>query len=86
MLLQEVVDDVKDKWYNLGILLTLNHRLLNDVEKNYKNEERCCIIMFGEWLMQNMDASWSKLVDALRDKAVKKNELANRLETKYVTQ
>ena len=86
VLLQEVVDDVKDKWYNLGILLSLSVQLLDDIEKNSKNEEQCCNRMFGEWLMQNMDASWSKVVDALREKAVKKNELADRLKMKYVPQ
>ena len=90
MLLEEVIPDVSHKWYYLGILLDLSPKLLsaikNDCHHHDNNimEKECCINMLHEWLTQKMNASWPKLLDALRKNTMDKKELANVLERKYI--
>ena len=46
--------------------------------------ETCCRQLFTQWLSEDTEASWGKLVDALKAPSVELPELANEIEKKFV--
>ena len=72
-LLDHVVPHVILRWYDLGVkLLKVEQELQLDViESNYADDKKeCCKKMFWYWISSNTDASWQKLIEALRSPAV----------------
>ena len=81
VLTNEVVPEVCSKWYLLGIQLNLSDKVLDQIETDHPRDNmRCCIKMFSEWLSQDAGACWSTLMAALSSKAVAENELAAQLQ------
>jgi len=74
-------------WYDLGMeLLGKEYVQKLDIIKtdNQGHTENCCTEMFKYWLQTDTKASWTKLVEALRSKAVQHNVKADELEKKFI--
>lgn len=74
-------------WRSIGIEL-LNE---NDVKQTTiitqdfpTNHEKCCYEMFDYWLREDEQATWQKLLDALRSKAVGLNAFASEVHKSMV--
>uniref|UniRef100_A0A1X7SME4 Death domain-containing protein n=1 Tax=Amphimedon queenslandica TaxID=400682 RepID=A0A1X7SME4_AMPQE len=70
--LQKVLDVLDDgyfpsnKWLNLGLSLGLLNPKLDTIEHNYpKDSERCLQKCLTLWLTEDIEATWSKLADAV---------------------
>ncbi|XP_019858328.1 PREDICTED: uncharacterized protein LOC109586570 [Amphimedon queenslandica] len=70
--LREVLDALNDgyfpsnKWFQLGLSLGLSNPKLETIEDNYpKNNKRCLQNCLTLWLKENIEATWSKLADAV---------------------
>lgn len=53
---------------------------LYTIKSENKNAEESCTEMFIEWLATDADASWNKLIKALRSPSVKLTQLAGTLQ------
>ena len=71
-LLDHVVPHVTPYWYDLGVKLLKEEQesQLDVIEANYADDKKCCKKMFWYWISTNTDASWQKLIEALRSPAV----------------
>ena len=71
-LLDHVVPHVTPYWYDLGVKLLKveQESQLDVIESTYADDKKCCKKMFWYWISTNTDASWQKLVEALRSPAV----------------
>ena len=88
-----VIPSVATEWYQLGVLLLDANREneLNIIETDTKNDAKtCCRKMFSKWLNIDEQASWDKLIRALR--YIQLNNVASDIEQmllhvqgKYVT-
>ena len=68
--------DVTTQWRDLGLELLDSHKVLKEIEANYRNDvNACCRVMFEKWLEVKSDASWNHLVTALKN--IKMNTSAN---------
>lgn len=70
--LREVLDVLKDghfprnKWFKLGLSLDLLNPELDAIENNFpKDNERCLQKCLTLWLKEDIEATWSKLADAV---------------------
>ena len=66
-----VIPSVAAKWYQLGVLLLDSNceNELNTIEADTiarNDAETCCRKMFSRWLNTDEQASWDKLIRALR--------------------
>ena len=76
-----VRDSVGLKWHDLGIeLLDFDDvEELEKIEAQYQSDlDKCCTKMFLLWLKKQPSASWSQLIEALRQ--VKLHALVNKIE------
>ena len=74
---------VTTKWYNLGVELLADEdvKALDEIQYNYPRDVgMCCTKMFQLWLDKQPKASWSALLQALREDHIGQDELANRIE------
>ena len=81
MLNKYVRDTVAPCWYDFGVELLQNEYIdqLNIIEKNHPGDvQKCCTEMFKYWLQIDTEATWNKLIDALKE--IRKNELAKKVE------
>jgi len=52
-------------WYNLGVLLDVPEKKLNDIRLSEQDDlDLCSVKMFLEWLDDGTDVSWSTLLQA----------------------
>ena len=74
-----VRDDIASKWEDLGVeLLNEEQRSkLKNITKNEREVEDCCTKLFIYWLDAYPDASWNKLLEAL--KKMKQNNLVEKI-------
>ena len=82
-LLDHVVNDVTTCWYELGVMLLKEdqEQQLDVIRANYSGDnKKCCMEMLWYWLNANTDASWKKLLEALRSHGVDKPVVATKLE------
>ena len=56
-------------WYMLGIQLGISSSQLNKIRTTYHvhGVERLMVEMFDVWLTSSLDASWMKVITALRN-------------------
>ena len=77
--------EVASQWYDLGVEL-LNHDQAKRLEvikcDNPGLSETCCTEMFKYWLQVDVDASWNKLLKALKHTGY--NTLADKLKNEYL--
>ena len=74
--------EAASKWYDLGVEL-LDDKKMNIIKQNDNNVTVCCTNMFQEWLKQDDDASWNKLINALRAPSVELHSLASNIEKRF---
>ena len=69
-------------WHSLGIHLDLTTSQLNNIHVTYHAHgvERLKTEMFDVWLKSSPDASWTKLITALR--AIGENTVASEIQTR----
>jgi len=49
-------------WLEIGILLGISSKRLDDIEREFVNDSQsCCLRMLVEWVMSDPNASWKKL-------------------------
>ena len=84
-LLVDAVRDVSD-WHNLGLHLDLTMSKLKSLQSIHHThgEQRVKAEMFNVWLSSCPDASWHKLVTAL--KAIDEKRVAKEVESSYCKQ
>ena len=78
-----VIPSVAAKWYQLGVLLLDSNceNELNTIEADTRNDaETCCRKMFSRWLNTDEQASWDRLIRALRRRHIQMNNVANDIE------
>ena len=79
---------VTTKWYDLGVELLAEEdvQALNEIQRNNPRDvSTCCTKMFQLWLERQPDASWSQLIQALREPNIEMNGLANTIEQKLIS-
>ena len=84
-LVNRVLPHVAVKWYELGLeLLHLaNEHELKIIEKDAKDDAKMsCMKMFEKWLDSDEEASWEKLIQALRD--IELDEVASDIEERLM--
>ena len=82
-LLDFVVPHVASRWYVLGLKLLKEYQEshLDAIKLNHAGDNQmCCIEMFWYWLNANTDASWQKLIEALRSPVIELPAVADDLE------
>ena len=82
LLNNHVRGDIAPRWYDLGIQLLNEEQCakLNIIKDNHPQDaEKCCTEMFEYWLRVDVDASWNKLITAL--KMIDEIALAEKIET-----
>jgi len=86
--LQQLNDHVRpqaaSQWYDIGVKLLSDEKIGIIKSNNSGDVEACCTDMFIAWLKKDTEASWAKLVDALRAPSVELHVLAGELEQRFV--
>ena len=78
-LLTRELTAVKQKWYEIGVDLTLDN-----IRKKYSDPDVCLKEMLKERLHPvYIPITWRNIVDALRSPGVGESQLADELEAKY---
>lgn len=75
----KIIDNVAPDWYSLGITLGLHHCELLTIEADHRHSVRRVQEMFRRWLISSEEATWGKLVEALR--SLDMNSEAHRIAT-----
>ena len=71
---------IGDNWYLLGILLDIDHRSLDDIDKLPRDYIYKTTRMFAKWLDSNSRATRRQVLDALRSDAVRQIAIAQTYE------
>ena len=76
---------VKKTWYIIGINLKVSKRRLGVINAEQRNSpDKCLAAMCEEWVESAaQEATWQKIVEALRSELVVEKELAATLEEQY---
>ena len=73
---------VTPNWYSLGLELELTQHALDVIEEdNGRDSNTCKRKMFSKWLLNNSDASYTSLVDALV--AIDKKDVAENVSQQF---
>ena len=67
---------------NMAIRLEVPYKVIQDIEEQYHDPSRRLLAVMDEWLTSDSQASWKKIVKALR--AIEKKVLANEIEQSRV--
>ena len=80
--LDELCEHIRigSKWYQLGILLKLNAKKLEDIHKLPDDSTYKTTKMFELWLDTKPDATRRQVVDALRKEVIEENTIAHEYE------
>ena len=84
-----VVNNVADKWRDLGIQLLRpdQEKMLDIIAADHPHGVvSCCKCVLNKWLDTTTDATWNKLIRALRSPSVQLDYLASQLEQKMITE
>ena len=80
----EIINTAASKWYELGSEL-LNEEMCRELKvANKEDMKKCCSEMLQCWLKTDLNASWKKLIAALKQQSVGLNTLALTIEEKYI--
>ena len=84
-----VVIKVAVKWRDLGVQLLRadQEKILGIIEADHPRDTvSCCKCVLETWLDTSTDATWNKLIRALRSPSVQLDYLADQLEQKMMTE
>ena len=80
----EELNDVRAKWYNIGLQLHVSVGTLDAIKEQYDDPSHCLRETLKTWLKTSPSApTWSNTVDALRSSTVGELRLAADLQHKY---
>ena len=80
---RHVRDEAACRWYDLGLHLVVPVHQLDIIYMNHShNTQFCCTQMFSYWLQTDTEASWRKLIIALKNMA--QNSLADKIKTEIL--
>ena len=68
-------------WYDLGLQLDIEDHWLEKFSSENQRIEKCKLAMLQFWLQSDEEASWEKLISALRE--MNQNRLATEIQKKY---
>ena len=81
LLQQYVINKIAKYWHTLGKMLLKEEsvHVLQNIEQNYPRDvQRCCSEMFECWLRIDTEATWDKLITALKE--INQYQLAAKIE------
>ena len=82
---QELLWPARKEWYNLGIALDVDPSTLEGIEiTNRSNCDRCFNAMLKSCSETNTSITWSGLCEALRRPTVARNDVAQKIEAKFI--
>ena len=82
---QNILWEVCEKWFDIGLQLKLEPNNLNKIEVNFKTVEECCRKMLLTWLSQvDPKPTWAALVEALKSPPVKCEYVARKIELEHL--
>ena len=81
---QNILWEVSEKWFDIGIQLKLTPSNLKMIEADYKKVEDCCREMLHTWLTQEPEPTWAALVEALKSPPVKCDNVARKIELEHL--
>ncbi len=82
---QELLWPARSKWYNLGIALEVDKNTLESIKKsNPSNCDDCFNAMLKSCSETNTSITWSGLCEALRRPTVARNDVAQKIEAKFI--
>ncbi len=71
-------------WETLGAGLGIKPYKLQAIERNKRGDTaQCKLAMFDVWLRSDTNASWEKLIEALREMGDDYNIIRENIESKY---
>ena len=54
------------QWYDIGILLNISVKKLDEIEEHHKDDvQSCSVRMLMEWIVSDPSACWKKLWDVV---------------------
>ena len=59
--------NIVPRWRDLGYELLHNAAIVHVIEVDYRDDVKACHQMFENWLETSPDASWSRLITALKN-------------------
>ena len=72
---------VAHKWNDLGLQLLLRPEALDIIKLDHpRDAKECCKCVFKQWLDTTTDATWNKLISALKSSDVQLDYLADQIE------
>lgn len=78
---------MQSKWYNIGIQLGLTVGILDAIRHDHHDQSVDCLReMLIAWLKHDFDATWERLIEALRTSVVAEMKLSHVLEAKYCSE
>lgn len=74
VILEELSDDIKDKWREVGEVLKVSKTKLDDIQERGVNDKDNFKIVLKEWMDKNMSTyMWSPLLQALNNSTIDMN-------------
>ena len=84
LVVMEELNDVRAKWYNIGLQLRMSVGTLDAIKEQYDDPSHCLRETLKTWLKTSPSApTWTNIVDALRSSTVGEVRLAADLQNKY---
>ena len=81
--LMEELNNIRSKWYEIGLQLEVSVGTLNAIKKDYHTTSDCLRETLTTWLKTFSSPAWSTMVDVLKSRTVGEVNLAVELEQKY---
>ena len=88
VLIRRLLHPVRDSWYDIGTELHLSFHTLDNIKKEYSDSKDCLLAMLREWnswYLYKDFRTLGTLVNALRSPVLGLEELANTVETTYLS-
>ena len=79
----EALHDARAKWEFIGLGLGVDKNELENIGETYSKNDKKLLEMLKIWLNAGDDTTWNTIVQALKTKAVGRNNLAIEIEKKY---
>ena len=73
----------ESRWFMLGVELHVSHATLERIKLDYRQAQECQYHMLHAWISSG-NATWSKLIAALRSPVLGNLQLAQEIEVKYM--
>ena len=82
----DVIVDVSSRWYELGIEILDDDQVgrLEVIKADNDEVTRRCSAMLNYWLNTHPNATWHHLITALKERGVELNNVADKLEKRFV--